>query len=203
MQLPSLKATKTRKTNLKSGKIFKKIITMLPFIIFVGIAILLGTGLRLKPSELPSALLNRSAPSFQVTTLETPTKMVDESIFKDHITLFNVWASWCYSCKKEHPFLNQLAQRDLAFFKKQNIRIIGLNVQDEFKTAADWLKAEGNPMPSPLNDPNGSVAIDFGIYGTPETFIIDKEGIIRFRHVGPLDEKIWQAQFKPLIEQLK
>lgn len=168
----------------------------LPFILAVLFAILLWQGLSHDPTRLPSALVGKAIPEFDLTTLEDPTKIVTAEQIKGSIALVNVWASWCYACQLEHPFL-------LALSQNQRVPIYGLNYRDDRDAAQSRLKESGDPYQFSLFDGEGRAAIDWGIYGTPETFLIDQQGIIRHRHVGVLDQITWEKEFLPLIEQME
>ncbi len=168
---------------------------IIPLIIFLSTVGLLWKSLALKPTELPSVLVGHPAPSFNLKTVEDSTKNVTEAIFKGHVTILNVWASWCASCKKEH-----LVWMDL--FKKHNIFMIGVNYSDDLKEAQQWLQKEGNPYHITIFDKEGRLGMDYGVYGVPETFILDKEGIVRYRQTGPINTQLWQQLLLPLIENL-
>ena len=167
-----------------------------PLLIFLATAGLLWKSLNLKPTELPSALVGQKAPAFSLTTLEDPTQKVNEKIFKGRVTVLNVWASWCSSCKKEHPIWVELT-------KKHPIAVIGVNYHDNLKEAQQWLQKEGNPYQLTIFDQYGHFGMDYGVYGIPETFILDKEGIVRYRHTGPISLQLWHQTILPLIESFR
>jgi len=169
---------------------------LLPLIVFTLIIAILWRGLALHPSQIPSPLLNKPAPSFQLPTLSNPKKTTSNKDFMGHITLMNVWASWCFACAEEHELLLQLA-------KNQGITLYGLNYKDDVLAAKKWLKEHGNPYQTVAVDETGNAAIDWGVYGTPETFIIDKKGIIRYKQIGAITPEIWEQNLKPLIQQLR
>lgn len=173
-----------------------KFYLMLPFILFLLIAGLLFRGLRLHPEKIPSPLIGKSVPTFYLPTLEDENKKVNQTIFFGHVSLLNVWATWCTLCAYEHPLLMDLA-------KKQHILINGLNYRDDSTAAKEWLQQAGNPYHIILSDPSGVAAIDWGVYGTPETFVIDKTGHIRYRQVGIIDQTTWDTVLKPLVKQLE
>lgn len=168
----------------------------LPLFFFVLIIILLWRGLSLHPSQVPSPLINKPAPTFQLPELFNAKQTISDKNFLGHVTLLNVWATWCYECAAEHDFLVQLAHDDHVIF-------YGLNYKDDATKAQDFLKKYGNPYQRIAIDQAGVVAIDWGVYGAPETFIIDKKGIIRYKEIGPLTQDVWDRDLKPLIKKLE
>jgi len=174
---------------------FKKIV-IVPLILFLLIFIILWKGLHLQPAQVPSPFLNKPAPSFKVTNLFYPEKISTDRDLIGRVTLLNVWATWCYACAEEHDFLLTLA-------KNEYLTLYGLNYKDNPVAAKDWLSQKGNPYQIVGVDPKGNVAIDWGVYGTPETFIIDKKGIVRYKQIGPITPQIWENDLKPLITKLK
>ena len=167
----------------------------LPLIIFAGLALFLWRGLSLDPNAMPSALIDKPMPAFSLPTLEDDTQPVNESLFKGQVTLLNVWATWCVSCRVEHPYLNQLAG--------QGVRIIGLNYKDDVQAAREWLVKLHNPYELSVIDADGRLGLDLGVFGAPETYVLDKTGTIRYKHVGVVDERVWQTTLGPLVSQLK
>jgi cytochrome c biogenesis protein CcmG, thiol:disulfide interchange protein DsbE len=159
-------------------------------------AVFLALGLNLKPSEIPSPLLNKPAPVFSAPKLQTPEEKLTPADLKGKVWLFNVWASWCVSCRAEHPVLNQLAQQHAAV-------IVGLNYKDEPNDAKNWLDTLGNPYNVSIMDQDGRIGIDYGVYGVPETFVIDKKGLIRYKHTGPVTAEDVKQTFLPLIAKLQ
>lgn len=172
----------------------KLIKTTFPFIIFIGIAILLWRSLFLHPTLIPSPLINKPVPVFQLPALADD--ITTDADLIGHITLLNVWATWCYECQLEHEFLMELS-------KEPDLMLYGLNYKDDPETAKQWLKEKGNPFKIIAVDQKGQVAIDWGVYGTPETFLIDKEGVIRYKLIGRLTQENWQKELKPLIQNLR
>ncbi|MCX7117094.1 MAG: DsbE family thiol:disulfide interchange protein [Legionellales bacterium] len=168
---------------------------MVPLLVFVGIIVFLLRGLSLDPTHLPSAKLNKPLPAFQLPALGDDSLQLTERHLHGQIALLNVWASWCEACKEEHLFLMQL--------KREGISLFGLNYKDNPDDAQLWLKNYGNPYRRVGEDRMGNVAIDLGVYGAPETFLIDKNGMIRHRHVGILTATTWQNEFVPRISQLE
>lgn len=168
----------------------------LPLAIFFGLLWFLWTGLSLNPREIPSALINKPAPGFELAQLQAPDKKLGLADMKGKVWLLNVWGSWCVSCRYEHPFLNELA-------KQQLVPIIGLNWKDKPEDAKAWLNKFGNPYEISVSDLDGRTAIDFGVYGAPETFVIDATGMVRFKHTGPIDAEVLRDKLLPAIRDLK
>lgn len=175
----------------------RMLIALLPLLIFIVLAYFLWRGLSLHPQELPSTFLNKPVPSFSVERLDNPKQMVTRSVFAGHVSLVNVWATWCVTCRVEHPFLMDIKRQ-----YGQAIKIIGLDYKDERPAANQWLNTLGNPYDQVLFDASGRVAIDWGVYGTPETFIIDKKGVIRYKLIGAVNHEKWQQRLQPVLEKL-
>lgn len=169
---------------------------LIPLVLFIIMAIFLAMGLHLNPSEIPSPLLNKQAPAFTAPKLLAPTETLSPADLKGKVWLFNVWASWCVSCRAEHSVLNQLAQQP-------NIMVVGLNYKDNPEDARGWLTALGNPYAFSITDQEGRVGLDWGVYGVPETFVIDKKGIIRHKHTGPVTVQDVENVLQPLVAQLQ
>jgi cytochrome c biogenesis protein CcmG/thiol:disulfide interchange protein DsbE len=168
----------------------------LPLAIFFGLVFFLWRGLSLDPHVLPSALMNKPAPQFSLTTLQAPDKTLSTADMKGQVWVLNVWGSWCVSCRYEHPVLNELA-------KEQVVPIIGLNWKDKPEDATIWLAKFGNPYQTVITDPLGRAAIDLGVTAAPETFIIDKAGTIRYKQPGPISPEEMRDVVVPLIRDLK
>ncbi len=168
---------------------------LLPLVIFVVLVGFMWRGLSLNPREIPSALINKPVPAFVLPLLHDPTKTLSAADMKGKVWLLNVWGSWCVSCRYEHPVLNALA-------KKGVVPIIGLNWKDRPEDAKSWLVKFGDPYKLSVSDLEGRVAIDFGVYGAPETFVIDKAGMIRFKHTGPISEEMMNQTLVPMIQGL-
>ncbi len=167
----------------------------LPFLVFAVLVIFFWRGLSLDPHELPLAKLGKPLPPFQLLALMEGNPAFTPALLRGHVTLLNVWASWCAACTDEQFFLMQLA--------REGVVIYGLNYKDNPKEARAWLGEWGNPYKSVGVDVDGKVAIDLGVYGAPETFLIDKVGIIRYRHAGILTEDIWKREFVARIQLLE
>ena len=168
---------------------------LLPLVGFVILAGFLAVGLKLEPRVIPSPLINKPAPIFVVETLYDDTQTIGTEKLKGKVWLLNVWASWCAACRIEHPLINELAQQDL-------LTIVGLNYKDTRDDAKQWLKVFGNPYTVIAHDLKGDVGIDFGVYGVPESFLVDKKGQIRFKQIGPFTPQDIQKDLLPLIELL-
>lgn len=169
---------------------------LIPFLIFVALATLLYVGLQYNPQEIDSTRLDKPAPAFAVPKLLTPEETITEKVFIGKVSLFNAWASWCNSCRYEHPLLMQLATQT-------DIPIYGLNYKDERSDARRRLQREGNPYAANAFDNKGLVGIEWGLTGTPETFVIDQQGIVRYKHTGPLTAEVIKEVIFPLIDKLE
>jgi cytochrome c biogenesis protein CcmG/thiol:disulfide interchange protein DsbE len=167
----------------------------LPLAIFGTLLWFFYQGLFLNPREVPSALINKPTPEFSLPQLGAPEKKFSPADLKGRVWLLNVWGSWCVSCRYEHPFLNELA-------KQQVVPVVGLNWKDDPTAALSWLKKYGDPYQLSVSDIDGRVAIDFGVYGAPETFVIDKSGTIRYKHTGPIDATVVNDTLLPIIRDL-
>jgi cytochrome c biogenesis protein CcmG/thiol:disulfide interchange protein DsbE len=169
---------------------------LLPFGVFLVLVVFLALGLKLNPREVPSPLIGKPAPAFTLPQLFDPQKTFSPQNVKGQVWLLNVWASWCVSCRDEHDLLVELA-------KTKVVPIYGLNYKDRREDALSWLKKLGNPYTLSLSDTKGTVAIDYGVYGVPETYVIDKNGIIRYKQIGPLSGELLAARLFPLIKELQ
>ncbi|MBA1261677.1 DsbE family thiol:disulfide interchange protein [Stutzerimonas stutzeri] len=172
----------------------KRLLMLLPLAIFLAVAVFLYRGLFLDPSELPSALIDKPLPAFSLPSLEDPERMLSAADFKGEAALVNVWATWCPTCRAEHEMLNQLAS--------QGVVVYGVNYKDDSEAARRWLNELGNPYRLNVEDPEGSLGINLGVYGAPETFLIDKDGIIRHKYVGAIDPRVWREQLAALYQEL-
>lgn len=169
---------------------------LMPLILFAVMAIFLALGLNLNPRDIPSPLIDKPAPGFSLPVLQQPQRILSKNGLLGDVWLLNVWASWCGSCRAEHPIFNQLA-------KKKLVTIVGLNYKDEPDAAKQWLAQLGNPYNVSIMDREGRTGIDYGVYGVPETFVVDKKGIVRYKHTGPVEPNDMQNILIPLIKQLK
>ncbi len=169
---------------------------LVPVIGFVVLVVFLGIGLTLRPSELPSPLINKPAPQFSLPLLHSPEQSLRTEDMRGRVWVLNVWASWCYSCLTEHPHINALAT-------EHQVPVIGLNYKDVPEAAKAWLQRNGNSYEASVMDRDGRVGIDFGVYGVPESFVIDKQGLIRFKHIGPVSKESLETELLPLIRRLE
>jgi cytochrome c biogenesis protein CcmG, thiol:disulfide interchange protein DsbE len=169
---------------------------VLPLLVFIVLLGFLWHGLSLNPREVPSPLIGKPAPSFQLARLDQPSKAVSEKDLRGQVWLLNVWASWCVSCMDEHPVL-------LDFSKRNVVPIYGLNYKDKRDAALAWLTQHGNPYAVSLSDPEGRVGIDYGVYGVPETYVIDKAGVIRYKRIGPVTPEVLAQKILPLVKELQ
>jgi len=168
---------------------------VIPLVVFAVLVGFLFVGLRLNPHEVPSPLIDKPAPAFQLTQLHAPDRSFGLADMQGKVWLLNVWASWCVSCREEHPFLMTLS-------KQNEVPIVGLNYKDKRDDAMKWLAQFGNPYQLSIVDAEGRTGIDFGVYGVPETFVIDRDGIIRYKQIGPLTPEKWQQTILPLVKKL-
>ena len=166
-----------------------------PLLVFASLVVFLAIGLRLNPKEIPSPLIGKQVPAFQLTQLHEPEKLISPADMAGQVWLLNIWASWCVSCREEHPYLMEL-------FKLNAAPIVGLNYKDGRKDGINLLRQLGNPYSVSAFDNDGRVGIDFGVYGVPETFVIDKLGVIRYKHIGALTPEVITGKLLPLIKEL-
>jgi cytochrome c biogenesis protein CcmG/thiol:disulfide interchange protein DsbE len=162
------------------------------FAVLVGF---LGVGLGLKPREVPSVLINKPLPAFQLATLGTPERLMGPQDLRGQVWLMNVWASWCVACQDEHPVLVDFAARS-------KVPLIGLNYKDKPQDALRWLGKYGNPYRQSLSDSDGRLGIELGVYGVPETFVIDRQGVIRYKHIGAVTPEVLRQTIVPLLDKL-
>lgn len=164
--------------------------------LFLVLLVFLGVGLTLNPREVPSPLIGKPAPAFRLPTVADAAKSIGTEDLRNQVSLLNVWASWCVSCRQEHPLLVELS-------RKGSVPIYGLNYKDTRTEALRWLSALGNPYVTSAFDEDGRVGIEWGVYGVPETFVVDREGIIRYKHTGPVTPEAWEKTLLPLIQKLQ
>ena len=167
-----------------------------PFVIFVALAGFLFVGLGLNPREVPSPLVDIPAPSFNTAQLHEPSLQFSPQDMKGKVWLFNVWASWCVSCRVEHPVLMALAHQNI-------VPIYGLNYKDKPGDGMAWLQEFGNPYVLSATDREGRIGIDYGVYGVPETYVIDKQGVIRYKQIGPVTQQSLREKILPLVAELQ
>ena len=169
---------------------------LLPLALFLVLLGFLAVGLRLNPREVPSPLIGKPAPAFSLARLDDPGATVSAQSLRGQVWVLNVWASWCASCQIEHPVL-------LQFARASKVPLIGLNYKDERSAGMAWLRRHGNPYQASAYDRDGRAGIDYGVYGVPETFVIDRQGVIRFKHAGPLTDQIVREKLLPLLAALE
>jgi len=168
---------------------------LVPMGILLVLLYFLRAGLNLNPKEVPSPLIGKPAPAFALPRLDQPAQQISTADLRGQVWMLNVWASWCVACRQEHPLLVQ-------YSKQSKVPIYGLNYKDERAAGLKWLSDFGNPYTVSVSDRDGRVGIDFGVYGVPETFVIDKEGIIRYKQIGPLTPEVLRDTIEPLLRQL-
>ncbi len=164
----------------------------IPLFVFIALAVLFFKALKIDPGELPSVLIGKPVPAFSLSTVADAEKKVTEADLKGYgYSLINIWATWCGPCRQEHPFLIDL--------KKEGVSIFGVNSQDDLKLAQRWLKDRGDPYEFSAFDSEGRLGLDLGVYGYPETFLIDNNGTVLYRHTGVLSRLDWDSRFLPLM----
>jgi len=168
---------------------------LIPLFAFVALAIVLAVGLKRDPREVPSPLIDKPAPKFALARLDDAAKTVSLDDLKGKVFILNVWASWCVACREEHPIL-------LDFAKKRVVPVYGLNYKDTRPDASAWLARFGNPYDASFFDEDGRVGLDFGVYGVPETFVVDGNGVIRMKHIGPITPEVLANKIEPLLKKL-
>jgi len=166
----------------------------IPFVLVMVLGVMLYSGIGKDPTKLESARLNQQVPAFELPLLEDPERLVDNEVLKGRVVLLNVWATWCPSCRIEHPYLVELAE-------KEGVTLIGLNYKDDREPALGWLRDLGDPYEFNIFDPQGTLGFDLGVYGSPETYLLDADGIVRYRHVGVVDERVWKQTLKPIYDR--
>lgn len=169
---------------------------VLPLGIFIVLVVLLGIGLTMDPKRVPSPLIDKPAPAFTLKNLHNPAQTFSPEQYRGKVWMLNVWASWCVSCRAEHPVIKRLAGMKL-------VDIIGLDYKDKPEDGRAWLRELGDPYTMSVMDIDGKVGIDWGVYGVPETFIIGKDGMIKHKHIGPVTQKALDEIIVPLLKSLK
>ena len=173
----------------------KRLWFLIPLFAFFALAAILAVGLKRDPREVPSPLIDKPAPRFTLPRLDDPSKTIGLDDLRGKVWVLNVWASWCVACRQEHPLL-------MEFAKKRLVPVYGLDYKDDRADAQAWLARFGNPYEASLSDTDGRVGIDFGVYGVPETFVIDASGVIRLKHIGPLTPEVLADKIEPLLKKL-
>jgi len=168
---------------------------LIPLVLFIGLVAFLLIGLHRDPHEIPSPLINKSAPDFQLQQLSEPAKIISAKEMRGKVWLLNFWGTWCVACREEHPVL-------VKYSKTNAVPIYGVDYKDDRAAAIQLLAEEGNPYTMTLSDPEGRTSIDYGVYGAPESYLIDKNGVIRFKQIGPITDEVWNNKILPLAKQL-
>jgi len=168
---------------------------LIPLAIFIMLVVFLAIGLGHDPREVPSPLINKPAPAFQLPQLKEPTKTFSAEQMRGQVWLLNVWASWCITCRDEHPLLFEYARSGA-------VPIYGLNYRDKREDALAWLSELGDPYILSVSDTDARVGINYGVYGAPESYLIDRNGVIRFKQIGPITPDVWEKTIVPLARQL-
>jgi cytochrome c biogenesis protein CcmG/thiol:disulfide interchange protein DsbE len=168
----------------------------IPLAVFVVLVAFLAVGLRLDPREVPSPLIGKPAPAFKLAQLHAPDKTLAPADLRGQVWVLNVWASWCVSCRVEHPLLLELAKAGI-------VPVVGLDYKDKPDEGRAWLAQHGDPYRVSVQDVDGRAGIDWGVYGVPETFVIDKNGTIRYKHIGPVTAEALQETIVPLVRELQ
>lgn len=173
----------------------KRLIALIPLAVFLSLSFFLWRGLSLDPRKIPSPLIEKPIPEFSLPRLSDENGVFSTAQLKGQVSLLNVWATWCLACRDEHQSLLDIA--------REGVTIYGLDYKDNRQDALQWLNALGDPYQAIAFDGDGRVAIDWGVYGAPETFLIDKKGIIRYKHVGMVTAAVWKKRLGPLYRQLE
>lgn len=178
----------------------QRLFLFIPVAIVAGLAVLFWRGLSLNPNDMPSALLNKPVPAFELPVLAAPENpegvvSANQEMFKGKVSLLNVWATWCVTCRQEHEFLNTL--------KAQGVLIYGINYKDNNEDAQQWLAELNNPYVYSVIDADGRLGLNLGVFGAPETYVIDKQGVIRYKHIGDVNQDVWNKVLAPIIKELQ
>ena len=170
---------------------------VIPLAVFIALAVVLYAGFKLNdPHELPSALLNKPFPKFSLPALDNPAQQINEGALRGKIHLVNVWGTWCPTCASEHPELMRIA-------REEGIPILGVDYKDDAALARQWIQTRGNPYAVTVIDERGTLGLDLGVYGAPETFLVDAQGVIRYKLIGDVNRRRWANDLKPHIEALR
>lgn len=174
----------------------KRMFLFIPLILVVVLGVVLFAGIGKDPNRLDSALVGKAVPAFSLSELGNAEVQLDAAVFEGEVSLLNVWGTWCPACRDEHDDLLRLAE-------DKGVRIIGLNYKDNRDDALAWLTRLGNPYEVTIYDPRGTLGFDLGVYGAPETYVIDADGIVRYRHVGVVNEKVWKQDLEPIMKRYR
>lgn len=170
-------------------------ILLIPLVLFIGLVAFLLIGLQRDPHAVPSPLINKPAPDFRLSQLREPDKTFSPQEMRGKVWILNFWGTWCVACRDEHPLLMQYARTG-------EVPIYGVDYKDERAKAIQMIEEEGDPYVLSVSDPEGRTSIDYGVYGAPESYLIDRDGVIRFKHVGPITPDVWQKEILPRAKQL-
>lgn len=173
----------------------QRALLFIPLAVFAVLVAFFWIGLSLDPNKMPSALLNKPAPKFALPRLLNAQEVRTESMLKGQVTLLNVWSTTCVTCREEHAFLNHL--------NKQGMHIVGIDHKDDTVDAQRWIAELGNPYDDIIVDEEGQLGLDLGVFGLPETYVIDKHGVIRYKHIGDLNQRVWEETIQPIIKSLE
>ena len=174
----------------------RQLLFLLPLTAFIVLVVYFGQGLKKDPTHIPSALVGKSTPEFDLPSIFSDQKGLNSSNLKGKMSIVNIFASWCTPCLAEHPFWMEI-------HKQKVLPIYGIAWKDKRENAVSWLAKHGNPYSRVGYDPINAVGIEWGVYGAPETYLVDQNGRIKFKHVGPMYQKIWQTRILPLIKEMK
>lgn len=172
----------------------QRALLFIPLVVFAVLAVFFWRGLSLDPNKMPSALLDKPVPPFSLPRLQNPEELRTQSLLQGKVSLLNVWATWCVTCRDEHAFLNKL--------KQQGVYIIGIDYKDNQQDAQRWIAELGNPYADIIFDEDGRLGLDLGVFGAPETYVVDRQGIIRYKYIGDLNQKVWDDTIKPIFDSL-
>jgi cytochrome c biogenesis protein CcmG/thiol:disulfide interchange protein DsbE len=168
---------------------------LIPLVLFIALVVFLLVGLRRDPHEVPSPLINKPAPAFMLPQLHEPARTFSVESMRGKVWVLNFWGTWCVACREEHPML-------VEFARSGALPIYGVDYKDDREAARQWLNELGNPYTLTAFDVDGRTSIDYGVYGAPESYLIDKQGVIRFKQIGPITEDVWNNKFLPLARRL-
>lgn len=169
---------------------------LIPLVVFIVLIGFFTLGLQRDPSLVPSPLIDEPLPEFSLPLVQEPQTVINSGDLNGEVTLLNVWASWCVACLYEHPLLMKIAREDI-------VRIIGLDYKDTRDEALQWLRKQGDPYALSLFDESGDAGIELGVYGVPETYVLDRDGVIRYKHVGPINDAVLEETILPILQRLK